>query len=128
MKFTRQIDTIVIHCSDSPNGRNDKAKDIDLWHRQRGRSRTDFWRLKKGFNPDLTSIGYHFVIDLCGMVETGRPPDETGAHVKDHNSTSIGICLIGKDRFTPEQPPGDAQNLQRLLSGNGGYQLHNRRG
>jgi len=102
-QFQRQIDTIVIHCSDSPNGRNDHAADIDLWHRQRGWHRQDFFRIKKGFNSGLTSIGYHFVININGQIETGRHPDEIGAHVAGHNSKSIGICMIGTDRFTPEQ-------------------------
>jgi len=101
--LTRQVTTIVIHCSDSPNGRPDTAKDIDAWHQKRGWHRTDYFRVKKGFNTGLTSIGYHFVICTNGTVQTGRHPDEIGAHVAGHNSHSIGICMIGNDRFTPEQ-------------------------
>lgn len=75
----RKIDEIIIHCSDSPEGRNDKAEDIRRWHKQRG------------FND----IGYHYVIDLDGTVEQGRPIEQAGAHCTGHNRNSIGICYIG---------------------------------
>ncbi|VEI47016.1 Uncharacterised protein [Actinobacillus equuli] len=35
------------------------------------------------------------MIDIDGSVETGRQVGEIGAHVKGHNSNSVGICLIG---------------------------------
>lgn len=75
----RKIDEIIIHCSDSPEGRNDKAEDIRRWHKQRG------------FND----IGYHYVIDLDGTIEQGRPIEQAGAHCTGHNRNSIGICYIG---------------------------------
>ncbi len=47
-------------------------------------------------------IGYHYVIDLDGTVETGRPLTMDGAHCntaglsgKAYNKHSIGICYIG---------------------------------
>lgn len=75
----RRIDEIIIHCSDSPEGRNDKAEDIRKWHKQRG----------------FSDIGYHYVIDLDGTVEQGRPIEQAGAHCTGHNRNSIGICYIG---------------------------------
>ena len=30
-----------------------------------------------------------------GMIQEGRPPECVGAHVRGHNGTSLGICLIG---------------------------------
>ena len=58
-----------------------------------------------------SDIGYHYVIRLDGELETGRPIDKVGAHVKGHNKDSIGICYIGgvdkdgepKDTMTSEQ-------------------------
>lgn len=97
----RRIDFIVVHCSDTPNGRWHTVMDIDKWHKDRGFLRQEEWRKK--LNPQLKSVGYHYVIDLDGRVESGRHPDEVGAHVKGFNSRSIGICMIGKDRFTGEQ-------------------------
>lgn len=70
-------------------------KDIDAWHRANG------WN----------GCGYHFVIDLNGVIELGRPIAQVGAHVSGHNEHSIGICYIGgldldgnaADTRTPQQ-------------------------
>lgn len=83
----REIKRIVIHCADTPNGKHFDAKDIDRWHRERG------W----------SGIGYHNVICINGDIQRGRPYEYIGAHVRGHNIDSIGICLIGCDKFTPEQ-------------------------
>lgn len=91
----RKVDEIILHCSATKEGQNFKAKDIDTWHEQRG----------------FKGIGYHYVIDLDGTVETGRPEEETGAHCLNHNARSIGICYVGgldttgkaKDTRTPQQ-------------------------
>lgn len=96
-----QITTMVIHCSDSPNGRANTIEGIDQWHRQRGFKRA--MSIAPQWQPQLTAIGYHFVIELDGAVRPGRPLQESGAHVTGHNHNSIGICLIGRDQFTQEQ-------------------------
>ena len=83
MKITR----IVIHCSDTPNGRETTAADIHRWHLERG------W----------DGIGYHRVIKLNGDIEHGRPYYWMGSHVRGYNENSIGICLIGNDEFTNAQ-------------------------
>ena len=92
----REIDKIIIHCSATIEGQEISAATIDEWHKARG------WR----------GIGYHYVVGLDGMIEYGRPITETGAHVKNYNKGSIGICYIGgldsvsktaKDTRTPEQ-------------------------
>lgn len=99
MSLSLPITKIVIHCSATKNGkqlRTNKqtaAQRIDDWHKARGYQRTE-WRTKQ-FNPHLKYIGYHFVIDTDGTVETGRAVGEVGAHVKGHNTGSIGICLVG---------------------------------
>ncbi len=94
------IDTIIIHCADTPNGQPFNARDIDVWHHQSG-----FKRSVAFMNSDypLWAIGYHCVITLDGRIENGRKLDETGAHCKGWNRTSIGICLIGRDAFTAAQ-------------------------
>lgn len=78
---------LVVHCSDSPQGRGDNAETIHRWHKARG------W----------SGIGYHYVITEDGAIDNGRPEYWHGAHVRGHNAHSIGICLIGIDRFTPDQ-------------------------
>ena len=105
----RQIKEIILHCSATPEGKDFHAKDIDRWHKAQG------WKC----------IGYHYVIDLDGTVEPGRPLNEVGAHTTGHNSYSIGICYIGgcdktgkkaKDTRTPEQKLAMYQLLYDLLN------------
>lgn len=83
MKLSR----IVIHCSDTPNGRETSAEDIHRWHLERG------W----------DGIGYHQVIKLDGTVENGRPHYWIGSHASGFNQNSLGICLIGRDEFSDAQ-------------------------
>lgn len=112
---TRQITGIVIHCAATRNGEWHTVYDIDQWHRARGFSRTDEFRRK--MNPDLASIGYHFVIYPNGAIATGRHLDEVGAHAQGYNSKSIGVCLIGTDWFTLDQWDslrGNIMSLQKL--------------
>lgn len=103
----QKITKIVIHCAAWPNGEwvgnpgDLPAQHIDRWHKARGFKRRQHW--VRQFNPHLPHIGYHFVINLDGNVETGRMVGEQGAHVKGHNKNSIGICLVGTDAFTREQ-------------------------
>ena len=81
------IKHIVIHCSDSPQGRGDNAETIHKWH------------LEKGWS----GIGYHRVILETGEVQSGRPLYWKGAHAKGYNDESIGICLIGNGTYTFQQ-------------------------
>ena len=73
-------------------------------------------RLGQATNDDFTNpmlcyvqdfgwegIGYHKVILRSGKIENGRPEFWIGAHVKGKNKNSLGVCLIGTDKFTNEQ-------------------------
>lgn len=98
----RAIKEIIIHCADTPEGRDDKAADIDRWHKQRGFDR----------------IGYHYVIDLDGTIEYGREQDCIGAHCQGHNTNSIGICYIGgadRDTLKPKDTRTDEQKASLVL-------------
>jgi N-acetyl-anhydromuramyl-L-alanine amidase AmpD len=100
----RNIKYIIVHCSATAEGRDFHAKDIDRWHRHRG------------FN----SIGYHYVVDLDGKIEAGRPESQVGAHVYGHNANSIGVVYVGgvaKDGKTPKdtRTAGQKDSLRRLL-------------
>lgn len=97
----RNISLIVIHCSASPQGQHVTVYDIDRWHAERGFKRQE--AAAAAFNPALKHIGYHFVVDLKGDVFTGRGLDEIGAHVAGSNANSIGICMVGMNKFTPAQ-------------------------
>ena len=76
----RKIDKIFIHCSATPEGRDIKMETIKSWH-VKGRG----WR----------NIGYHFVIELDGLLRPGRPMQQMGAGVKGHNANSIHVCYVG---------------------------------
>ncbi len=76
----RHITLIVIHCSAVKPDQQSSAAQIDSWHRQRG------------FH---LGIGYHYVIRRDGTLEMGRPEYMVGAHCKNHNQHSIGVCYEG---------------------------------
>ncbi len=77
----RKIDMIVIHCSQSPEGRADTMDDIRRWHT----SAPNHW----------DDVGYHYVVELDGLIRIGRPVNIQGAHERSVNARSIGICYIG---------------------------------
>lgn len=99
----RKLTEIIIHCTAtlpewwSDRSAEEKVREVRSWH------------LAKGWSD----IGYHFLIDRDGTVVEGRPIEKTGAHVKGHNTGTIGISLFGghgasstdkfEDHFTPEQ-------------------------
>lgn len=92
----RPIDSIIIHCSATPEGKHFTAADIRRWHKAQG------W----------SDIGYHYVILLDGTVQEGRPVSQPGAHCKGMNARSIGICYIGglaSDGKTPKDTRTTAQ-------------------
>ena len=88
----RKINEIIVHCSDTPEGRHVTVDEIRKWHTQ-----------ERGWSD----IGYHYVVYLDGTVHEGRPVKIPGAHCKGHNSNSIGICYVGgadcKDTRTEDQ-------------------------
>lgn len=102
----RDIHLIVVHCSATPITMNIGAEEIKKWHIEKG------WK----------DIGYHYVIRRNGMIEKGRPDSVIGAHLENHNSNSIGICLVGgvdtknkpQNNFVPEQFKS-LGNLIRIL-------------
>ncbi|MDE1463814.1 N-acetylmuramoyl-L-alanine amidase [Spartinivicinus poritis] len=81
------ITKLIVHCSDTPDSRDVSAADIHRWHLEQG------W----------SGIGYHKIIKRDGTIENGRPEYWYGAHVKDHNLDSLGICLIGRKHYTNQQ-------------------------
>ena len=109
----RPINIIVIHCSASPNGDTlfrgrvnepgfqTPVQVIDDWHAKRGFQRSP--EARRRYNPGLRAIGYHYVIYRNGGISTGRDVTEIGAHVTGYNQKSLGVCLVGTDRFTPAQ-------------------------
>lgn len=68
-------------------------------------------------------VGYHYVIGNGsysgdGEVEKGRPEWAIGAHARNQNKYSLGICLVGnfqKDNPTPAQLESLGKLLRELL-------------
>ena len=81
------IRKIIVHCSDTPDEENLTASDIHLMH--------------LGFGWD--GIGYHKIILKNGNIENGRPLFWQGAHTYGLNKESLGICLIGRQKFEAQQ-------------------------
>jgi len=97
----RPLREIIIHCSATPEGVNFKARDIRVWHRERG----------------FADIGYHYIVLLDGTVEEGRVLEKIGAHCRGRNAGTIGICYIGgvqKDGKTPKDTRTPAQRASLL--------------
>ena len=75
----RHINEIIIHCTDTEEGRDYTVDDVRRWHKERG------W----------SDVGYHYLIYRNGSVVAGRDVDLIGAHCSGHNSYSIGVCYVG---------------------------------
>ena len=80
----RKITKIILHCSATKEGLDFKKKNIEQWHKERG------FPCSGG-----TYCGYHYIIDLDGTIEIGKPFGYAGTHCKGENACSIGICYIG---------------------------------
>ena len=104
----REIKKIIVHCADTPEGRDVRTAEIKRWHTE-----------ERGWSD----IGYHWVVELDGSIHAGRPEEVSGAHCKGHNSDSIGICYVGgsdssgnpKDTRTQEQKEALASLISDLL-------------
>ena len=104
----RKINQIIIHCSDTIEGKNFTVDDIKKWHKARG------WK----------DIGYHYVVYLDGSIHKGRNEEVDGAHCEGHNAHSIGVCYIGgkeagtfkaKDTRTKAQKEALIRLLMKLV-------------
>lgn len=106
----RTITLIIVHCSANKAGSALRMADIDRYHRSLG------WN----------GCGYHYVIPIDGTIEKGRLEEMIGAHCRNHNRHSIGVCYIGglaADGKTPADTRTEEQKRAlRLLLG----ELHKR--
>ena len=107
----RNVNQIAVHCTATKEGEVVTMEDIDKWHKARG-----FKKQKLSGHY----CGYHYVVALDGSIMCGRDLSEIGAHVKDYNTPSIGVCYVGgldknkkaKDTRTAEQK----ETLEWLIS------------
>ena len=105
----RTITLIIVHCSANRAGSALRMADIDSYHRSLG------W----------IGCSYHYVIPTDGTIEPGRPEEMVGAHCKNHNRHSIGVCYIGG--LSKDGKPADTRtDAQRIALRNLLEQLRRR--
>lgn len=75
----RSIAFIIVHCTATAEGRNFTIDDVTRWHQALG------WK----------TVGYHYLVLVDGTIQRGRPEEMVGAHCKNRNQHSIGICYVG---------------------------------
>jgi|TARA_R110000803_G_scaffold95632_2_gene163704 N-acetylmuramoyl-L-alanine amidase len=75
-----KIEKLIVHCSATREGQHITVDTIRDWH-VNGR----------GWND----VGYHYIIYLNGAIVKGREDNVPGAHCRQHNRSSLGICYIG---------------------------------
>lgn len=44
-----------------------------------------------------SDVGYNFLVDVSGRIYEGRGWTIVGAHAPNHNTSGIGVCMIGRD-------------------------------
>lgn len=97
-RMVKPVVRVVVHHEGSPKAAGSSALAIHKYHRSIG------W----------AAIGYHFIIERDGTIHEGRPTWAVGAHAKNYNADSWGVCLVGD---LDMEPPTAAQvdSLTRLL-------------
>ncbi len=95
----RTITLIVLHCSATPMGSSLSFEECRRDHRQH-----------RGFRD----IGYHYYITRDGTVHQGRPESDVGAHCRNHNRHSIGVCYEGG--LDKNGNPADTRTKEQLRS------------
>ena len=83
MLHLKNIELLVVHCSDTANNQNLSAIDIHQMH------------LSFGWD----GIGYHKTIKRSGKIEMEDLNTGLGLMLKE-NDISLSVCLIGRDNFT----------------------------
>ncbi len=78
----------MIHCTDTPPGREVSVAELDSWHRARK------------FEPYVTPkgrkiyAGYHILVHLDGSYERIRPDEHRGQHCKQHNMNHRAVAIV----------------------------------
>lgn len=93
----KKLKYLVIHCSDTPEGRNNKAEDIKAWH-----------TAKPPVGHGWRKPGYSEVVELDGTLvnindynnDGWVQADEVTNGAKGYNAESRHICYVGgQDRY-----------------------------
>lgn len=95
----RPIEEIIIHCTGTVPSDLTTVEAVRRYH-----VNTLGWK----------DIGYHYLIYLDGSIHQGRPIDQAGAHCKNHNQRTIGICYVGGLDVNKE--PKDTRTLRQVAA------------
>lgn len=99
----RRIDLIVVHCSATRCNRPFTLEAVIACHQARG----------------FATIGYHYYVTRDGVVHTGRPLHQEGAHATGYNRRSIGVCYEGgldaQGHPADTRTPAQKETLRKLL-------------
>ena len=91
----REVKLLVVHCSATRCDKNFSVEALRRCHLARG----------------FASIGYHFYITRDGEIYRGRSLEKVGAHCRNHNAHSVGICYEGG--LDAEGKPKDTRTLEQ---------------
>ena len=91
----REIKLLVIHCSATRCNVSFPVERLRECHLQRG----------------FRDIGYHFYITRDGEIHRGRALEKVGAHCRNHNAHSIGVCYEGG--LDANGKPKDTRTLEQ---------------
>ena len=91
----REIKLLVIHCSATRCNVSFPVERLRECHLQRG----------------FRDIGYHFYITRDGEIHRGRALEKIGAHCRNHNAHSIGVCYEGG--LDANGKPKDTRTLEQ---------------
>ena len=91
----REIKLLVIHCSATRCNVSFPVERLRECHLQRG----------------FRDIGYHFYITRDGEIHRGRALEKVGAHCRNHNTHSIGVCYEGG--LDANGKPKDTRTLEQ---------------
>ena len=95
----RPIEEIIIHCTGTVPSDLTTVEAVRRYH-----VNTLGWK----------DIGYHYLIYLDGSIHQGRPIDQVGAHCKNHNQRTIGICYVGG--LDVNKKPKDTRTLRQVAA------------
>lgn len=113
----RIINSVVIHCADTPDDKDFTASDIEEWHRQRAEKEP--WSWYTDMNGQTKYIGYHYVVRRNGSVENGRPENKIGCHCKGFNRESIGVVWVGRNKMEEHQRIALVQAVAQICINHG---------
>ena len=95
----RKLNEIIVHCTGTIPSESTTVEVVRKYHMEH-----NGWK----------DIGYHYLIYLDGSVHAGRPIDQKGAHCKNHNVGTVGICYVGG--LVAKNKAGDTRTLKQRIA------------